>query len=414
MTFRTINQSDSATRIIDELRSVGITYFPKNSKGRALALSMSKENELASRLFNQNANRMYPRYASGDLLELICAIFGVFREQPTRANAFIYEQNQVFYVNGGGTFGSINSGADIVLPSGTIINTSKINNSDSEITFKLTTQITLSAASTTAYANIEATKEGKQFNVGKNALTEHSFTGYSSYIADTLKTTNRYAIVNGQDRETEEELRFKLSIAATANEAANDSSIRMALLKVPGLVDMKLIRYFDGIGTSGAFVLGQGNECPPSLVSQSQESVNQKTGNANMTTVYSPPQLGVGFSTKVNLSEPITINEQNEIESSLLDIIERTILALRIGGTLNLRSLITQLYRVDQRIVSFGKEPEVSSFDTLYTYRTSTVTGDRIRYEWIDQEVITPKEHEIIITESSLSIPYVFSWQTFE
>ena len=414
MTFRTINQPDSAARIIDELRSVGVTYFPKNSKGRALALAVSKENELSSRLFNQNANRMYPRYASGDLLELICAIFGVFREQPTRANAFIYEENQAFYVEGGGNFGSVNGGADFTIPSGEIISSSRLNASDSTIQFKLTTPLTLAAADTVAYANIEAVKEGKQSNIGKNALTELTFTGYSSYLSDTLKTTNRYAIVNGQDRETEEELRFKLSIAATANEAANDSAIRLALLKIPGLVDMKIIRYWDGIGTSGAFVLGQGNESPPALVTQSQESVNQKTGNANLTTIYSPPQLGVGFSTKVNLSEPITINEQNEIEASLLDIIERTILAMRIGQTLNLRQMLTQMYRVDSRIVSFGTTPNESSFDTLYIYRTSTVTGERIRSEWLNQEAISTEEHEVIITESSLSVPYVFTWQSFE
>ena len=414
MPFDIVQAADVASRVLKEFRASGISYQGENSKARALSTVLSRELQNLSALFNRDAKLVFARYATDELLEALCAIFGIFREQATKAHSPAYEHNQVFYVENGGTFGSVNGGVDFTIPTGTSIWSRSTLANDTAIQYKTTAPVLCSSTATSAWANVEAVSEGKSSNVGNNVLVNHDFIGYISYTAGLLKTRNNFAIVNGQDRQTDSDLRYVLSIASTAGEAANESAIRLSVLAIPGVVDIKIIRNWDGIGTCGVFIVGQGNEAPPTLILQSQDAVDKKSSCAGSATAYGPPQVGWSMITRINLTEAITINEQNEIESALLYILNSTTDALRIGQSLNLRSLINQMLKVDSRIVSFGTNSDTSPFDYLYIYRSSLVDSTRIRSSWLNTDKIIPFEHEVIIAENSLTSPFLFTWEVYD
>lgn len=413
MTFNTVNATDVVAKVINELRRTGLTYFPINSKGRAIAQVISREVQNSQEFFDTNFNKAFSKYAKGSLLEALCSVFGLVREQATKAEAHIWELNHRFYVESG-NFGDLNGGVAFTIPAGTVVFTDTTSSLDDAIEYVLASPAVCAPSSTEIYCNIEASKEGRLSNVGSNTLTNHDFIGYTTYLTEGLKCKNTYAIIGGQDRQGDEELRFALSIAATAAEASNHTALRFGLLQVPGLVDSKIIRWWGGIGTSGIFVVGQGNEAPPSMLLHAQQIIDEKGPNAMKGVVYSPPQVGVSFITRVNMSEEITANEESEIQVALLDVIQNYILSVRIGGPLDLRTLINRMYRVDSRIVSFGSNPSDTPFDELYIYRTSTSSGERVRSEWLDTDEITPLEHEVIIMENSITAPFQFTWEVYE
>ncbi len=76
--------------------------------------------------------------------------------------------------------------------------------------------------------------------------------------------------------------------------------------------------------------------------------------------------------------------------------------------------LVRNMVRKNPSIMSLGSNPNTSPFDELYIYRTSTVDNTRIRSEWIVIDEISPKEHEILVTEASITTPFNFTWQVYE
>tara|TARA_Y100000310_G_scaffold319271_1_gene374364 strand:+ start:5726 stop:6964 length:1239 start_codon:yes stop_codon:yes gene_type:complete len=405
--------SDIETRFVAELRKSGLTYFSENSKGRALAKILSREIVNAGEFHAQTTNKAFAKYAEGDLLEAICWLFGLSRELATKAVSYSWELNQRFYVSSG-TFGDINAGADITIPAGTTIFSSSRATLDEDINYTTTSEVILDKDDSEGFVSLEAIKEGSRSNIGAHVLREHDFASYTDFANETLLTRNAYAIVNGQDREGDGELRFRLSIAATAMEAANSSALQYQLLQVAGVRDLKIIPYYDGIGTTAAFLVGQGNEAPPSMVIEAQEVLSRTASNAVLATAYAPPQVGVAFTTQINMTRPVTVNEQNEIATNLASIISSLFNDLRIGASLNLSLMRNLLVRVDSRIASFGQDPNTSPFDSLYIYRTSDYTGDRIRFEWLNTNEISIEDHEVIVPESSLVNPITFTWQVYE
>jgi uncharacterized phage protein gp47/JayE len=413
MTLQSPSMADIETKFVRELRRSGLTYFSENSKGRALAKVLAREITNSSEFHIATVNSAFAKYATGDMLEAICWIFGLKRENATKATSYAWEQSQRFYVEDS-TFGFINGGSDITIPAGTSIYSASITGQDEAIYYKVVADTVLPKADNEAFVTVEATNEGLSSNVGAHVLRNHNFASYADYTNDTLLASNEYAIVNGQNRQADAELRYQLSIAATAHEAANDSAIRYALLSIPGLTDFKVIPFYDGIGTTGAFVVGQGNECPPSMLAHAQQSLLEVASNACQAWAYAPPQLGIAFSTQINMTRSVTANEQNDIASVMSAIISEEMTNLRIGEALNLKTLMKMLLQVDPRISSFGLEPETSPFDELYIYRESDNSGEKVREEWLDVTEISGEDHEVVVLESSIASPITFTWQVYE
>jgi len=413
MAFKTIQADDVVGKIIQELRRSGLSYFPVNSKGRALSKILSREVQSSNDFFNANFDKAFTKYATGRLLESICQVFGIIREPATVATTFVWENSTKFYVETG-TFGDLNGGSDFTIGVGERIWTGELSTFDEPIYYTVTSPVVCRAGSSSVYFSAEADGEGRSFNTGANTLTNHNFTGYTLFATEGLKVKNNFAIVNGQDRESDDDLRFRLANAATGAEKANETAVRLALLSIPGLVDSKIIPYYDGIGTSAAFMVGQGNETPVSMLTQAQRAIERVGSNGNMLAAYAPPQVGVSFITRVNLASSITINEQNELTARLQDMVRRTVLDVRIGGTLYLNFLVRDLLRTSGKIISLGSNPAKSPFDQLYIYRTSSADSSRVRYEWLDFNLVTPEAHEILITEYSLATPFIFNWQVYE
>lgn len=412
MAFPLRSQTDILIGITNELRNAGINYLPKGSKAYALAASLSKEFDVAYRFFDSSFDSAFLAGASGELLESLGVLFGVRRKLARKAISSIYEKSITFYVTGGGTFGSINNNGDITIPAGTIIQTPETSSSTASIQYQLLADVVCGASETVAFGTAEALIEGSSQNVGRHSLVVHNFNNYIDAANESLQVINRYGIVSGTDRESDASYRSRVSIGATALQAGNLTALRFALLSVPGVVDIRLLRYFDGIGTVGAFITGQDNEITPSLLAAGQAAIDEFSSLGEVVTVYAPNRVGIDFTTHVNLARAITQTEQNAIERQLLNITNDFFTALSIGDAIDIENLVTVLQRTSPLIVNFGTDPNKTQLDDVGLYRYSSASGERVRRTVLTDAIdeINIEQHEIFIPELSSIRPFTFTF----
>src|ERR1017187_6013224 len=107
--------------ILGALTQTGITQTAAGGKARAFCdivgdqIGTMETNEFL------HLGETLIHYATGQSLDFLSEIFGVYRLGQQIASVSQGDTNFRFYVVGGGKFGDINSGSDINLPAGTLI-----------------------------------------------------------------------------------------------------------------------------------------------------------------------------------------------------------------------------------------------------------------------------------------------------
>ena len=128
--------------ILGALTQTGIQQTAAGGKARAFCdIVGDKIGEMETKEF-LNLGETLIHYATGENLDFIGEIFGVYRLGAQVASIAQGDTNFKFYATGGKTFGDINSGSDITVPAGTLIMTS----ADAGPIFLTDTLFTLRAA----------------------------------------------------------------------------------------------------------------------------------------------------------------------------------------------------------------------------------------------------------------------------
>lgn len=409
MAFPIRSSREILLELLSELRTVGLSYTHRSSKAYALSSIISKELETAYAFFDSNFDQAYLSGASNEFLEALGELFGVRRRNASKCLSLSTEANVSFYVSTG-TFGDINSGSPIAIPAGTIVETTPIiAGAQDPIQYELTNPVVLIPSASQQFVSVEAVLEGSGGRIGALSLRSHDFTGYTDQINKSLKVINNYAIVNGEDKQSDQDLRFLISIAATAAQAGNLTAIRFAALGVPGVVDLMLINYFDGIGSAGVFAVGQDNTPSKSITQRVEQAIAPVKSFGIQVRAYTPPIVGVSFSTRVNTVEPLTASAQLELRQNLISITREMVTATRIGQFLDLERLKSRLLRSDSRIDSFGTGTDF--FDQIGRWRLEQgLDNQRVRGELLDQVAVPIKGWEVLQPEPSLTVAFGFTF----
>ncbi len=198
---------------------------------------------------------------------------GLTRLQASFAEVNRFESSLAFFVEGGGTFGSINGGADIFLPAGTSI-TSRVNDAGlSAVEYLVLEDTVLLAGNTIAFISARAKSAGTSQNVGPNVLETHNLTSYTDAASETLKCTNVYSVINARDKETDDQFRYRLSQHFSSIRTANVSKLKLDGLVVPGVLDVRVLPGYLGIGTAGVIVFGAEGYSTSRMVRQVQQNL---------------------------------------------------------------------------------------------------------------------------------------------
>src|SRR5690606_3942491 len=124
-----------------------------------------------------------------------------------------------------------------------------------------------SASATEVFVPARAVSTGSQHNAGAFSLRHHDLPNQD------VKVTNVIAITTGSDRETDDQLRARISSAILASQQANSTAVRFAARSVPGAVDVLTDEFAFGAGSFRVVVIPEGNRVPVAALPSIRENI---------------------------------------------------------------------------------------------------------------------------------------------
>lgn len=389
-------------RIKNELFQNMQNRFGKISDNRDSTFSTFSETigdelNLLRREIRNEFEEMQLSNAFGDRLDKIALDkYGLSRRPATYAEVLAEESNLYFYVENG-TFGEINEDQNIVIPERTEI-TVKENGFGSNVTYETVYEYVLPADSKSFYVTARSTDTGYKENVDKKTLNFHNFLNYSKANQNLLKVSNRFAILNGSDKESDALFKSRLNnfLASTVN--FNEDLLTLKAIMVPGITEVRMIPNYYGIGSLGVIVFGSGRESNNSLISLMRRRVLEVVNPGTTIDVTGGVTVYLDFDIRVYIKRGLSIVErsriENRVKSSLYEIIENAertgvIRLVQISSTIN--SAIPGDY-----IVGFGRKTNGSIFEKVYQRKSDRFNSlPEYREELVGDEIYLEDDERI-------------------
>ena len=173
--------------------------------------------------------------ATGPALDNLGSFYGVQRKGAVNATSLGGAQSVLFTNNGSQT---------VNIPLGTRVWTP----GDIERAYFTLAFLTLGAGQQ-GYADIQAGRAGAFYNTAAGSITGHN----APYPLVTV--TNILPVSNGSSPETDQNYRVRISNSLARREGPNETSIKQALLDIPGVRDVILLPLARGLGTADALIL---------------------------------------------------------------------------------------------------------------------------------------------------------------
>lgn len=281
--------------------TTGIGKYNRGGKARAFIEVIADQYAATYSDLSSVAAGVLLRTASGKQLDDIGAMFGVYRLPALAASAEASDQNVEFYTESG-TFGSLNSGNPILIPAGT-----RITSSLSDIEYVTPNSILLDSSLSAQYIDLVSTTNGEKSKLDSNSLDSVDFKDYTNYSANSLRVRNRYPLENGQDSETDTNFRFRISTAMMRSSGGNMLAVYSAAVAVPGVRDVRIYRYNEGIGTALMYVYGVYPDQSSALTSTVQTAVNSVLSLGEQVIVKAPDLVKFSITTDLTFTSESVI-----------------------------------------------------------------------------------------------------------
>jgi len=336
-------------------------------------------------------------YASGAYLDALGEILGVIRWSEETAEASDYARAVKLYTITTG-FGDINSGMPISIPSGTQV-WGPTDNGQSAIYYEISEDVVLSATDTEAYVPVRALTSGSGGNTSEGQLRFITFSGYTDSANSSLLVTNEASITTGRDAETDINYRYRIVNQASNLATANEMAIRLAALSVPGVANIRLMRWKRGIGTADLVVRATTPTTSLALVGAVRGAVSIVESIGNYIYVMKPEEIGIQIELTVYYTGAINASDKSDIERKIATSITDYVNNLEMGEGLIVNELVQGVMEQDGRILDIGTPNQ--PLTALYAYVYSVVEDRRVkqRVTWN----YLPQEHQKLVIEPSIS-----------
>lgn len=321
-------------------------------------------------IMTMNLLQTYVTTAVGDALDEIGVLFGLTRNEPQRAldashnNFKFYIDTLTGYIAQTLAFEQYTANQDsevseiyvhensFTIPAGTTIFAG-------DITYKTTEDATFSGSTTDVYVPVVASGFGPAFNIPAYQLKSYTLGVEFSIISKYLYCENTQTIGSGKFQEDDEELRYRIVHAHVDSAEANETSIRLAALSIPGVVDVILREYAAGIGTFAVHIIAESPIPNAGLLNAVQQAVDSARAFGIKALVQYPDYKGfegtfrLRFISETSADEKVLIMQQVRIAAELY------INNLGFGGEFIANELIQRIMEINDKIkdvsvVTFG------------------------------------------------------------
>jgi hypothetical protein len=395
------------TAITNELvtrlaKDSSFSAFQKGSKLRAIIDALANELSEMYDIFDANTAASVLSGSSGPFTDLIADQVNVTRQKASTAKASTASETVKFYVAGGGTFGSINNGNDIVIPVGTIISTKE--GGLKPINYFVTNAKTLTASATEGYVSVESQSAGPAATVGENALVVHNFRNYAGVGDKTLLVVNTKAITSAKKDESDNDLKLRTKNKTLSNEGGNLTAIRQAALRIPDVSSVYIEQYKYGLGSIDLFVQSISPSVSDLIIEYVQLEVDKVKSGGTVVNVRKPEEIGIALACTLQFGIDLTNTQKDAIRTAVKDNLKNFIDKRQLGAGFTRQDLINVILSTSPAISRIGVGSRDFDYINLYipSYTGSTVnlvrplTGD-----------LRVKPTQKILVENSVTSPII-------
>lgn len=381
--------ADIVTSILED---TNITRSSPGSKTRALAEAVSKKMGKMWRVYDLNVGQAFVDGAKGQYLDFIGDMMGVPRLGEVPATLSSLDRIQKFYVNTG-TFGDINGGQSIIIPTGTVLSTGPASTG---IRYRVVVNTLLSSTSSVAYVGTQSVNTGLSANVGSRQLIYHNFTDYTDSTNESLKTINEGDITTAQDVESDTNYRFRITNQLLSLEKANSTAIRLAALAVPGVADVLVARFHRGIGTYDIMIKSITPTVSQSLIDAVQLAIDLVTSEGIVGTARAPVEIGLSMVGTLTLRQKISAQQETELIASVTTNVTDYVNSLDIGEDFIVNEVVERVMATSDLIKNVGEANK--PLDQVFSYTPSKLEDNKIRATLVGD--LSPETDQRIIVEN--------------
>jgi len=419
------NFGEVVSRGINELTGKTlIRHMTPGGTARAILEILGKEMENLSNIQDANLRKAFLPTTYGQFLDHFGATVGLAKYPQRNAEALSTDRVFKFSVRNGATFGSINAGNGFTISAGTILTSpasssieeasaySDIDTPDSigdrSVHFSTSTDVWCGPLETEVYVGAAGLTPGRDANLAIGGMvSSHNFVSYSDYIARSLLITNERPLLNGTDEETTASFRYRISKALTAAEKANNVAITNAVLAIPGVADLIILPYDDGIGRFNVYIKSISSVVSDKTVEDVQLAIDEVSAVGNKGYARKPYEVGIEIDSTLIYRQAYDADTKAQIRESLIVAAISYLNSLDLGQPLIASDLEAELRQVDNRILAVGNN-RTTFFDSLFAYYPARlVEGGRRREKIISSTLVVPL-HARIISETTISDPVRF------
>ena len=335
--------------ILAALTQTGIRQTAAGGKARAFCDIVGDQiGEMETNEF-LNLGETLIHYATGENLDFIGEIFGVYRLGAQVASIAQGDVNFQFYAAGGKKFGDINSGQAITIPAGTLIMTAAVSGP----IFVTDTLFTLQPGDTQQYVSAYAAAPGSSANAAAGVFNRWSGNiTHSSAAFGSLLVTNSYGVVGGRDDESDDNYRYRIQQKLQGRNGANEAAMRFQLLQVPGIQDVVFTRL---AGTFDCYVYGIAPTPAPSLLDAVQQTINDNVAFPLTGMAIAPDLVGISLVTTLSVATSASTIDQDTIIAEAVAAAQDYIDNLGVGEQLVINEIADRIRNADSRILDVGQ-----------------------------------------------------------
>lgn len=381
-------------------QNTNITHLAFGSKARIIHDTMNSKLNAQLDVYQNNVDLAFLRGATGIFLDYFGEVFNVERELAQQAEVSDTEQNIMFYTQEA-SFGAINNGNDIILPSGTNIFSSADATDPSRVTYTTTQQYILPAAQNQVFVSANSNGFGQDQNVGENSLNYTDFTNYADILNQSLLVTNSVSIAYGSDATTDDNYRFLIKQQAVSGEAANFTAINTALLQIPGVANVSRILYTRGIGTADWIIQATTPTISTDLLNLCQTAITENVADGLDHQALAPTTIGLQLFLSITYVGSLQDSVKTQINNQLISNITNYVNNIGVGNPLVIDQLLKVVLNSSPQIKSIGTF--VAPFDQIVIYKRSPISDTRLKRTLVGD--YTAAGYERVIMEPTLTQP---------
>lgn len=400
MKFESSSYNDLFNEAAENLvNRTGISNISADSKAFSIISAFLNEDKNLVDQSNRVISSLKLAEAFGTDLDIIGGFVGLDREKATRASVKALDSNLQFYVESG-TFGSKNGGSNITIPANNIIFLeAKDSTSGQRIEYRTTSTITLSAANSSTFFAAEAIEFGTASNVSALALNKHSFTNYTDSANNSLKVRNIYAIVNSKDKQSDDSYRFGISKQWAAASAANEIALRIAALSMSGVKEVKLLRWYNGIGTTGIIVDTFEGRVTDSLLSSVRNRVSQVVAAGELANTYSPKYVAIEIDMVLQTRVELSSADKTKLSNSIINFTKSYINSFKLGQGFTAELYINTILRNNAQVVRIGRDAGLNTLQELNVYYIDSL-GQYSKRQLINDNLTLNGDQKVILLDT--------------